>query len=78
MADKRPRRLLGGRTGLRAAPSLADRVFRAQLTRAGLPQPVAEFRFHETRKWRFDYAYPIALTEWDDTREFTFGVSTAF
>jgi len=27
---------------------------------------------------RFDYAYPIALTDWDDTREFTFGVSTAF
>ena len=25
---------------------------------AGLPAPVREFRFHATRKWRFDYAWP--------------------
>lgn len=25
---------------------------------AGLPEPVAEFRFHPTRRWRFDYAWP--------------------
>jgi hypothetical protein len=25
---------------------------------SGLPQPVAEFRFHTTRKWRFDWAWP--------------------
>jgi len=25
---------------------------------AGLPAPVREFRFHPTRKWRFDYAWP--------------------
>ena len=24
----------------------------------GLPTPVAEYRFHETRKWRFDLAWP--------------------
>ena len=24
----------------------------------GLPAPVAEFTFHETRKWRFDWAWP--------------------
>lgn len=24
----------------------------------GLPKPVAEYKFHETRKWRFDYAWP--------------------
>ena len=24
----------------------------------GLPAPESEFRFHETRKWRFDYAWP--------------------
>jgi hypothetical protein len=24
----------------------------------GLPEPVAEHRFHATRKWRFDYAWP--------------------
>lgn len=25
---------------------------------AGLPEPVAEHRFHPTRKWRFDWAWP--------------------
>ena len=32
----------------------------------GLPAPIAEYRFHPTRKWRFDYAWPdhkIALEE---------------
>ena len=24
----------------------------------GLPRPVAEYRFHPTRKWRMDYAWP--------------------
>jgi len=24
----------------------------------GLPEPVAEHRFHATRKWRFDFAWP--------------------
>ena len=24
----------------------------------GLPEPVAEYRFHETRKWRLDWAWP--------------------
>lgn len=31
-----------------------------------LPQPVAEFRFHTTRKWQFDWAWPalkIALEQ---------------
>lgn len=23
-----------------------------------LPEPVPEYRFHEARKWRFDYAWP--------------------
>lgn len=27
---------------------------------AGLPAPEREFRFHETRRWRFDYAWPEA------------------
>ncbi len=26
----------------------------------GLPPPVTEYRFHESRRWRFDYAYPDA------------------
>lgn len=29
-----------------------------QLEAIGLPKPEAEFRFHPTRKWRFDYAWP--------------------
>ena len=28
---------------------------------AGLPEPVCEFRFHPTRRWRFDYAWPDRL-----------------
>lgn len=31
----------------------------AQLAVAGLPVPMTEFRFHPTRKWRFDYAWPL-------------------
>lgn len=27
-------------------------------TASGLPAPIAEFRFHPVRKWRFDYAWP--------------------
>lgn len=26
-----------------------------------LPMPEAEFKFHPTRKWRFDFAYPTRL-----------------
>jgi very-short-patch-repair endonuclease len=33
-------------------------VFLAMLRAAGLPEPVTEHRFHPTRKWRFDYAWP--------------------
>lgn len=28
---------------------------------AGLPEPVPEYQFHPTRKWRFDYAWPLRL-----------------
>lgn len=34
-----------------------DLVFQILLDRADLPWPVAEYRFHPTRKWRFDYAW---------------------
>lgn len=30
----------------------------AQLLAAGLPEPVAEFRFDPARRWRFDFCYP--------------------
>ena len=29
-----------------------------QMQLAGLPVPVAEYRFHPVRRWRFDYALP--------------------
>ena len=32
--------------------------FHAFLTRHGLPLPVAEFRFHPPRRWRFDFCWP--------------------
>ena len=27
----------------------------------GLPMPVREHRFHDTRRWRFDYAWPAQM-----------------
>ena len=32
--------------------------FAQQLRDAGLPEPEREFRFHPTRKWRFDFCWP--------------------
>jgi hypothetical protein len=29
-----------------------------QIRALGLPQPETEYRFHNTRKWRFDLAWP--------------------
>ncbi len=29
-----------------------------QMKITGLPKPKREFRFHDTRRWRFDFAYP--------------------
>ena len=34
-------------------------LFLALLTSHGLPRPVAEFRFHPVRRWRFDFAWPM-------------------
>jgi hypothetical protein len=31
-----------------------------RLERAGLPRPELEYRFHPTRRWRVDLAYPHA------------------
>lgn len=33
-------------------------VFAALLERAGVPLPEPEHRFHPSRKWRMDYAWP--------------------
>ncbi len=34
--------------------------FLAMIDSSGLPAPVCEHRFHPSRKWRFDYAWPAA------------------
>lgn len=36
------------------SPKLILQLWRA----AGLPVATAEYRFHETRKWRFDWSWP--------------------
>ena len=33
----------------------------AQIRTAGLPEPEQEYRFHPSRKWRFDFAWPDLL-----------------
>lgn len=38
--------------------SRAVLAFDRQMQLAGLPKPEAEYRFHPTRRWRFDYALP--------------------
>jgi len=35
--------------------------FAFQLRAVGLPVPEREFKFHEKRKWRFDFAFPEQL-----------------
>jgi len=37
---------------------IQDKLFLAALAQAGIPAPVAEFRFHPIRKWRFDFCWP--------------------
>jgi hypothetical protein len=34
-------------------------VFDQEWTAHGLPIPENEYQFHATRKWRFDYAWPV-------------------
>ena len=35
-----------------------ERALATELRIMGLPQPVRQFRFHPTRGWRFDFAWP--------------------
>lgn len=37
--------------------SLIDALVDAQATAAGWPKPIREYRFHPTRRWRFDFAW---------------------
>jgi hypothetical protein len=36
---------------------IQDRIFLAALAQAGIPAPVAEFKFHPVRKWRMDFCW---------------------
>ena len=38
-----------------------EESFAFQVRVAGLPVPEREYRFHPTRKWRFDFAWPDYL-----------------
>ena len=41
---------------------IQDRLFLAALAQAGIPAPVAEFRFHPTRRWRADFCHAPSRT----------------
>ena len=43
------------------APSALEERLWWQIRTGKLPLPEREFRFHPTRKWRFDFAYPALL-----------------
>ncbi|MEN0049028.1 MAG: hypothetical protein AAF806_18330 [Bacteroidota bacterium] len=36
---------------------LVQKIFKQVCKAEGLPEPVAEFKFHETRKWRIDWYF---------------------
>lgn len=36
----------------------ANKIFLAYLKEMKLPQPEQEYKFHDTRRWKFDYAWP--------------------
>src|SRR3989338_1901333 len=38
-------------------PSILEREFLFRIKTAGLPMPEQEYKFHTTRKWRFDFAF---------------------
>lgn len=42
---------------IRTGETLEDQFF-DQITLAGLPAPEREHRFHPSRRWRFDFAWP--------------------
>lgn len=38
--------------------SVLENKLSLHMRAAGLPQPQREYRFHATRRWRFDFAWP--------------------
>lgn len=44
--------------GAMAKQSQGESLFAWQIRGAKLPDPLVEYRFHPTRKWRFDFAWP--------------------
>lgn len=48
----------GRRTRSRTARTSSGLPFALLCRAEGLPEPVAEYRFHPERRWRFDYAWP--------------------
>ena len=49
------------RPGKTREPSYLERSFGLMVSQAGLPEPVGEYRFHATRRWRFDFAWPAHM-----------------
>ena len=41
--------------------SKAEESLAFQIRAVKLPEPVREHRFHATRRWRFDFAYPAQM-----------------
>ena len=42
-----------------SSPLGASDIFRIHVRESGLPFPLAEYRFHPERRWRFDFAWPL-------------------
>lgn len=51
------------RTTRKPKSTFQQKAFSRMCTDAGLPKPIAEYRFHNKRKWRVDYYF-----ETDDIR----------
>lgn len=58
MRDLSPEQRKALRAAKRAAVEADRRSFRSWCRSAGLPVPHPEYLFHDTRKWRFDWAWP--------------------
>jgi len=46
----------------RSAKSKGEETLALHMKLSGMPEPEREYRFHNERKWRFDFAYPSLKT----------------